>query len=388
MITAIDGSTPEGSGPVWNAGSKQYTYNINAGRQAQFTMNIDNPRANFILNNPCLMKMYRRNRNNVWNLMMVGDVISTEETGQGDVGGITVVGADPFWRLAHRVIGVGIDSRGRGIGWSDGTIGADNVTVVTTKDLGTIIHDLLATLNAWGGTPYAYTGIQAGVREPSINNSIGPIYATIAADVIQQIVTTLGAPDIEMMPVEPTGAWPWTTIAQLNVWAHLGQANPIVPAVFEYGCGKHNVQSYDRLVNRDGMATNVYSLPQGYPSVSAIGDRIISAGDITAAVAEGIREYIVAADNLVSPALRQELVNETLAVLKNPRQQITFVPVPGITQPDFMVDYHVGDVVAARAYDISTNTYRFNGTARLYGVTLQVDENDLETIALTLIPGG
>lgn len=379
-ITALDGSTPPGAGWVLNTAAKQFTYNINSGKSTQFIMNIDNPRANYVLSNDCLLKVYRRNRLGNYDLLMVGDVISTEETGQGDIGVITVTATDPFWRLQHRAIGMGVDARGRGVGWSDGTYAADGVTILKNVDMSQAIADLVQAA-FWNA--YAYTGIRIGTVQASTSNPIGPIYATMIGDIIQQITTTLGGPDFEIVPVEPSGAWPNTTIGQLNVWPHLGSLTPT--CIFDYGVGKHNVASYDRLVTKDGIANLIWSTPNGFPTSSAKGDSVLSATDNNSIMVRGQHEYILSGDNLASPALRQELANETLAVLSPGRQQITFVPIVDCPS-DFMVDYRVGDIVTARAN--VNGQFRFSGTARIYGVTFQINENDQETPALTLIPGG
>ncbi len=130
-----------------------------------------------------------------------------------------------------------------------------------------------------------------------------------------------------------------------------------------------------------------------FPSMSGMGDTVIEADDTASINAVGAYDYVVATDNLGISAstqtdvasLREELVNEYLQVLSQPRQQITFVPTVDCNV-DYTADYEVGDLVTARAYDVVTKTWRFNGLTRVYGVSFQIDDNDAEACSLTLIP--
>lgn len=389
-VCALDGSFPSGSGQVFNAANKQFTYNINAGRQGQFAINIDNPRANYILSNDCLLKAYRRNRLGAYSLFMVGDIITAEESSQGDIGIVTVAAADPFWRLQHRLIpqSISLDSRGRGLGWSNGTIAADGITINFKDDVAQMIQDMVGEVNTvW------YTGITGGILQTSYQSTVGPVYAAYAGDQIQQMCATLGGPDFELAPHEPSGTWPGVTIATLNLYTHLGSIAIPPAAIFQYGAGKKNVASYTRLLDKSNKANVVYSLPPGFPSVNALNDSLVGDFDGTSILNSGLYEYIVSMDTSsvvgsgsVTP-LRQELVDETVSILSHARQQVTFVPTVNCNL-DFGVDYNVGDIVGAQAYDITTKTWRFNGTARLYGVQFTIDDNDSESAALTLIPGG
>lgn len=367
VMTDMSGN-PKGF--AFNATGKQWGYHINAGRTAQFTINIDNPVANFILNNDSLMKVYRKTRTtNAWQLLMVGDTVQVEESAQGDVGLLTVVATDPWARLQARLIGMAMNSIGQGTGFTDGT-------VTSLVDLGQILADILAYLNS-----VAYTGIEMGSLTGSTTSYIGPVYAQAVGDMFQQICNTLGGPNFEIVPVEPTGgAMPYTTIGVMNVTPTLGTYKP--NTIFDYGTGKFNVQSYDRILSKDGLANMVYSPPQGFPSLSAAGDGMITASDSTSINALGMYEAIADTD-VITPALRQELCNETLAIRKQARQQITFTPTVDCPY-DYGVDYDVGDIVVSRAY--VNGGYRYNGTTEIYGVDISVDDQDAESPTLTLIP--
>lgn len=355
-----------------NASQKQYSYHLNAGRQAQFTINIDNPVANFLLNSDSLIKVYRQTKvSKTWELLMVGDTIHAEESGQGDLGLLTVVAADPWWRLQRRLIGMDVNGIGQGVGFTAGS-------PTGLVDIGAIIMFILGSLNTAFNT-----GISAGTYATSTTSYLGPVYAQNAGDIIQQLCNTLGGPDFAIIPNEPTGgAMPATTIGTLNVYNPLGSI--FNNTVFEYGTGQRNTATYDRILSKDGLANYLFSPPQGFPDVPALGDTMVSAIDLTSVGAIGLYEDIVQGD-VISQPLRQELCNEYLAIRGRARQQITFTPTVDCPL-DYGVDYDTGDVVVARAF-VPGSGYRYNGYARIYGVDIAVDDNDAETPALTLIPG-
>lgn len=373
VVTDLAGNTTSGGGPVLNTSGKQFSYHLNSGKTAQFTVNIDNPRANFMLTNDCLLKVYRKTRaSGAWVRVMVGDIISADESGQGDSGLLTVVAADPWWRIQRRLLGMGIDSIGRGTGYTDGTVSS-------MIDYSNLMADILNNLNAAFNT-----GVSLGtVTLCGASSYLGPLYAQNAGEIWQQLCSMLGGPSFEIVPLEPTGgAMPNTVIGTMNIAAALGQSRP--NTIFEYGTGKRNVATYDRVLSKDGLCNKAYSPPLGFPDVSAQGDSLVTGIDSTSINSIGLYEDLVQGD-LTSIPLRQILANEYVTVRKYARQQITVTPTVDCPL-DYTVDYNVGDIVPARAF--VNGAYRFNGTARIYGVDIAVDDNDAETPALVLIPGG
>jgi hypothetical protein len=371
VLTGMDGSTGiPGAGWVLNTSQKQFSHQLNAGKTMQFTISIDNPAADFVLGTDTLLKVYRTDRNGNLRTLMVGDVIHAEESAQGDIGLVTVVAADPWWRLQRRLLGMDTDSIGRGTGVQVGD--ASHLL-----DNSYIAELIITSLNQ----RYPL-GISLGAIIPTgTANYLGPLYAQNAGDIIQQLCNTLGGPEFEIVPIEPFGSNP-ATIGIMNIWNVLGGVQG--STVFEYGCGGHNVASYDRLLSKDGLCNAAYSPPQGFPDVSSNGDNMVIAADFASINAIGFYQDIVQGD-MVSIPLRQELCNEFVQVRKYARQQLTFTPTVDCPL-DYTVDYNVGDVVLARAF--VNGGYRYNGTVRVYGVEISVDDNDAETPALTLIPGG
>lgn len=373
VATDMSGNTTTGGGQILNTANKQYAYNKNAGRTVQFDMDIANPRGNFIMNNDCLIKFYRRTKvSGVKQLMMVGDVIQAQEAASGDSGSITVVAADPYWRLQRRLLGMGVDTIGRGVGYQDG-----NVT--SLQDNAAVLADIIINTNTI--FPTGLGGVVTVVSATGFNTYIGPVYAQNVGDMVQQIFSTTGSPDFEIAPLEPSGVMPNTIIGHFNVYgAGLGQARP--NCVWEYGTGKRNMSGYGRLKSKDGLCNQAFSPPQGFPDVGAAGDTMIVQQDSTSINAIGLYQDIVQSD-VTSIGLRTVLAQEYVAVRKQARQQITLTP--SVDNPqDYNVDYQVGDTVTARAY--VNGQYRFNGSARVYGVSITLDQNDAETVAITLIP--
>jgi hypothetical protein len=372
VITDMSGNTPAGTGMIINAGQKTFSYQKNAGKTATVVMNIDHPIASYMLNNDALMKVYRQTKvSGAWQRMMVGEVIQAEEAGQGDTAQVIAVAADPWWRIQRRVIGMGIDSAGRGTGYTDGT-------ALSLVDNSILVRNILNSING-----VFNTGVQLGsVTNCGTTGYLGPLYAQNVGTIWQQLCNTLGGPDFEIVPIEPTGgAMPATIIGTMNiVGAGIGQVRS--NTAFEYGCGRDNMSQYSRVVTKDGLCDQAFSPPQGFPTVTSAGDTMIIGQDTTAQNARGLFQDIVQGD-LTSRVLRTVLANEYVTVRKQARQQITMTPT--VDNPmDYNVDYQVGDIVTARA--MVKNVYRFNGTVRIYGVTIALDENDAEAVTLNLVP--
>lgn len=376
---ALDGSHPPGSGQILNTGSKEFSYMINSARTCTFTMPVDNPRADWMYTNDHLIKVYRRNRYGSVGLQMVGDTVSMEEIAQNDQSAITVIAADPFFRLQKRALGVTTDSSGRGVPIQFG-YGLDGVTLVPV-DPSIGLQLILNYINGFNDT-----GINIGAYCTSIsgNTSVGPMYNVYFGDLIQQTCAILGGPDFSIDPQEPSGTWPHTKIATLNFSSHLGSLNPQTPAVFEYGMGKHNVMAYDRLVTKEYIANVVVSLPSGFPSVAAAGDAEVIIPDDVSIGSIGEFDYVVDGQNLIGTGIRTALCEETLQTTAQAQQQLTFTPAVNCNL-EYGTDYFVGDIVTARAYDKGSGSLRYNGTVRIYGVDITVDENDAESPTLTLI---
>jgi hypothetical protein len=358
-------------GEVQNAKTRTFNDPLNSMRQAGFTIDIDNPMAYYLTETDCLLKVYRQpKRGGSYQRLLVGDVVQAEERGDGNSEMVDVLAADPFWRVIKRIIpaSLAVNDKNQGTGYTAGAPGG-------LLNLGQICKDMLATL----GT----TGITGGTVEGGIAASmVGPLYATFAGQMIQDACATLGGPDFYIDPNEPSGAMPDTVFGTINFVVKRGVTNANI--VFEYGTGKRNVVSYSRLRTKQNSANNVIGLPQGWPTSITKGDHIVATSNSGAINARGQLDDLAGAD-VVSIDLRQKLCDEHVTVRKDRQQQITFVP-KNNCPIEYGPDYMTGDIVTARAY--ARGTWRYNGTARIYGTAITIDENDNEVVALTLIPGG
>jgi hypothetical protein len=209
--------------------------------------------------------------------------------------------------------------------------------------------------------------------------------------------------------------------------------------VFEYGTGKRNVQAYRRVRDKSQLVNMWWNLPDGFPSTNHTNDPVVrtqtnvvtsegtvqtsinrrggyesvdptdlgseqATGPITggggggasiAEVAERVEHFTekfskmdpqeALTTALTVRSMRQQLVNAEAQVTAVPRQQIQFTPVID-ADTDWTVDYFVGDVVTVRAYIQETNSWRFNGTLRIYGVDATIDDNEQEQITVTTVP--
>jgi hypothetical protein len=202
---------------------------------------------------------------------------------------------------------------------------------------------------------------------------------------------------------------PDTVLAKLNIYAPMGnfmqhEGPPPVFSkgraypVFEYGTGKHNIQSYQRLRDRSTLTNMWWNLPDGYPDSNSASDPIVHTaldvqttdGTVEQSIyRRGGYEQVDSGDlGTAAGSLRQQLVNSDAQTTASSREQITFVPIINCDE-DWTIDYFLGDIATVRAYVPEANngrgSWRFNGTMRIYGISATVDENDLEQISITTV---
>lgn len=191
--------------------------------------------------------------------------------------------------------------------------------------------------------------------------------------------------DFELAPSEPTAdtnqsgvVGAGLKIASLNIRTAIGTTKPA--AIFEYGTGGRTVKSYRRITDRNGLCNQAYSLG-GADNID-----VRSSTDFTSITARGLFQEVVTPLDLASDEnslLRQAWADANVNIRKVPRELITFEPsenAPGYGSG--ATEYLVGDTVTGRA--IVNGDVRFNGTSRVYGVDISVDDEGKATITPTL----
>lgn len=354
------------AGEILQASDRSVTLNLNKVDSASFKVRLDNPLADLLISGAASIKCYRDGI-----LQFYGPTVAAEEI--GDVGGayITVTAAGSGWKLSKRYVGKS----------STGT------TIASGTDKAAVVTSLLGTLNTESPTGVvANTSPAPSAGAPlSAALTIGPYEKLL--DTINKLSNTLDGFDWRILPREnwANGGYVGTstTIGLFTALPVLGTSRP--GAVFEWGAGRNNIQSYNRVVNRDSQATKVFHNvaegpdAPGYPTVS-------STADAATLATWGLLEEIADAD-LHDATLRQALTDAHIAVRKNPKQTITFVPHidPALTGrlPNFDQDYTIGDTVVARARYAGVT--RFNINVRVYAVKFDIDSAGVERATLTLV---
>jgi hypothetical protein len=359
VLTELNGAAV---GELLNASSRRVSFGVNRVPSAGFTIRLDNPLADEVLEANKLVKAYRDGV-----LRFVGPIVAAEEvSGAGASGTVAVTAAGAAWRLAHRLIGKGAT------GYAQGTSGA-------TVDRGTIIHAMLAAANADG-----YTGIDAGTHAASSSTYVAFAPYKNLLEAVNELANALDGPDWVVRPVEPTTVAAGVRIGLLDVAPVIGTARPA--AAFEYGAGRRNVAEYRRTLSLDAMLNAAY----GPPGSGEPGGTTVTKTDAPSIAAYGRLEGLVAAD-LPQP-LRQALVDEHVRVRKAPRQLVTFTPTredratPGRV-PQYGTDYVVGDVIPFRAVmrtAVADASIRVNASLRVYAVDFAIDDLGEEAPTLTL----
>lgn len=327
---------------------------------------------NTVMDTDCLVKSYRTDPiTNTKTLAHVGPVVSAEEVADETTQTIAVVVADPLWRLTKRLIPGSLAKAGIGYG------------LITPQDLGAMAHQILTEVNAVN-----YTGVSPGTLTNTITGSIGPIWLKNAAEQINELHAGLNSFEYDLDYVEPvsvggTGGWP--KLANMNIAPSFGSVKD--DAVFEYGTTKANVAAYSRSKDRTTLLTRGICSVAGWPDGAGTFDLRIkpTAGAATladaAVIARGLFEETINDAGVTDNSLRDTLIDFHLSLRNQPRQIITFRPVPN-ARPAPFVDYNVGDTVRCRA--VVRGSVRFDAYFRIWGINFDIDANGNEMIELEL----
>lgn len=341
---------------------------------AAFKVALSDTYAQTLLDTDALLKVYHTNpTTGARFLCFNGPIISADESADGTSDSIVFTAADPMWRLTKRLIPGSLLRASTSYG-----------TAGSLMDLGLIAHTILDDVNGTNipaGTPVGFTGISKGSRTASINGFYKSPPLKNAAEAIAELHVGLNSFEYKLTPTEPTnvaGNGGWPQIATLDIAPLVGAARP--DAVFEYGTTRANVASYSRQISRDGLMNRGIVSINGWPdgTLEGLADR----QDAASMTARGLFEDVIPDGGITSPALRNALGDFHLDIRKQPRQIITFRPVPNASVAP-LVDYFVGDSVRARA--VVAGSVRFDATFRVWGINFDVDKNGNESVELELV---
>lgn len=325
------------------------------------------PLASSMLNTDCLLKCYRTDpRTSTKTLAFHGPIVSAEETGSADGQSIAVTAAGPYWRLNKRLIPGSLLRSGIAYG-----------TTASPMDLGTMAHLILTDVNG-----VHFSGIIPGTQANSTNGVVGPWWQKPVDTGIAELTQGLNSFEFRINPTEATAfANPqnWPRIATMDVGPKSTFAVTRNDAIFEYGTTRANIAAYTRSVSRDGLLTKAWISVQGWPDGTLLDIR--SSSDSTAINNRGLFEEVVNDAGVTDDGLRDLIAQQHVAVRKDPRQIITFVPTVN-AKPSPFIDYNIGELVRARA--VVRGITRFDAFFRIWGLTFSIDNMGNESVELEL----
>lgn len=271
---------------------------------------------------------------------------------------LKVSASSPYFRLTKRLAGKS----------------ATGAAYVNT-DRAMIAKATIDILNAENETGIQTVTVASG---STVNYTIGPY--KYAADEVKALADATDGFDWWEQPITGTPG----KLVRFNAQAVLGSIRN--DAGFEYGGGRRNVASLKMTEDWQFLANRAFHILDEGPAAQT--NAVISAEDATSRNTHGLYETIAETQGLTILALRQSLVAEHVRVRKNPRRVIEFTPVSSDAQhptrvPRFGTDYFLGDFVPARV--LYGNVLQFEGLARVYGVTVTIDNEGKELVAPTLV---
>lgn len=272
--------------------------------------------------------------------------------------GVAITATETMWPILQ----------GRLIGKS-----REGFSVETATDRGQVLEDLMNTLHAENDL-----GLHMGSREALPTMAGGPWHYKPLMELWLELSATVNGFDFWQEPLDPSAAASLGHTGNLHLYAVKGSVKD--NAILEFGVGKRNARDYRWTVDGTRRINRAFALPSDYPDNALL--EVVSAEDATSITTRGLREEVVAQD-LVDATLRQQLVNEHVAVRKAPMQRFFMNPVVSDRAPTVFTDYGLGDTCEGRVLD--SGTVLLNAQVRVYGIEVSLDENGQETDTITWV---
>lgn len=387
-------------GEVRQAEGRGFRKSLNRGRSLRGTIRATNSLAgNITAGDTTLIKAYD-DRSGVKLLRHNGPVSgSNKSVDERGAGKIAWTSADPSWRLLTRLIGKSLT-------------GASFGTAVALVDRGAVMQQIINALNRGDAGPIYTAKDDTGIRAPnsgitvSGQNYFGPWRWYPAASAFAQLASGIDSPDWELMPTEPTPDADGVQIASLRVAPSIGQIRQ--DAVFEFGAGRKNVKSFEIVSDPGIVANDVAHLPSGFPDNAT--QAVIEQTDAASIALRGLHEDALT-EEVLTDALRTALVQDHLAIRRQPRRTIQFTLVRDVQPYDMpladrrvprpFADYDVGDVVPFRATELVEVYDAANGKVagyvesktvdayfRVFTMDIAINDDDSEDVTLTFVEEG
>lgn len=308
-----------------------------------------------LYNQHLYVKAYRENQ-----LMMVCETTALQVVGTDQERSVRVVCQEAPWIMLQKRL-----------------LGKSPSGLSMTLDRAAMVSLILVLVNIESDSKVGLGSIESAGSTASANFTYKPA---------MEAITELGAPlngfDWWFTPVEPSTG----QVGLINVAPIRGGYRP--NAVFEYGTGRHNAREYEWRITTGDRISRAYSLPPQYPNNTGLV--VASASDSATELNIGRREVLVESDyGDAAGDLRQDLVDEVVAVRKNPKNVFLVQPAEQDDTgrvPQYLTDYDIGDIVEGRVQD--QDVLMLDALVRIYGVEVELDDLGRESITLGLVEEG
>lgn len=340
---------------------------------ARFTIDRTNPLVPYVLmRDRTLLKIYDRDADtDARTLRFQGPIVSYQKVVGAQSGTIAVTAVGLGWLLQKRLLGKTV------AGYTD-------ATAASPVDKARLAGNMIAAVNADQDT---------GIRVVATNTAGGRGYVSglvlkPALAAISELAATADGFDYRIAPLEPGADGKLGEFQAAPVFG-----TPNMNAVWEFGTGRHNVDSWTDNGSSEGLLNSGWIPPGG---TTTAPQSLLNIQDAQSIADHGLMEDTVTTDLSVE-ALARQLLQEHVTVRGDGQRTITFTPTvdPGLVYGRHFVE---GDIVPFHAIerfpiiDPATGSTvgeqevsTADGLFRIYNVDLSIDELGQATPAITLV---
>jgi len=354
-------------GQLTNAHGLTVTAGLNRVGSAAFQIDYSNPLANTLLEEACVVVIYKRMRDTSWHPIFAGPVEAIDEAASDGIPTIAIACVGAGIRLSRLIA-----DDGSGAGFTP------NGLTFSGVDKSSYLRQLVTWGNARGNTWLRVDAAASSSADVTIDSEEGVGGFQSVAELMNQFTS---AGDCEWLTYfqAPADDGSGQVLAKFVSGGLLGSDRTGDDGYrFEYGLGSKNVKAIS-VKSEAQMANTVYHVAAGETPYA------VSSENLVHRIQYGRLEEVAPCE-LTDSGLRKQWTDAVVSVRRAPKRfyDLELMPEHEASVPQWISDYNLGDRVRLRG---QWGTRLIDVAVRIYDIQTSLDDAGNETVQLGLVAG-